>query len=258
MLLILYLGKEMNMPRPKLSNITIETLKKELDRRIARVEALKAQRDKLDREIAELEGFAGQTFSTAARKPGPKPGKKRGPKPGRKTRAARGGAKPLGQYIQQVLAGAPGGMSVASLEEAVIAAGYKTKAESIYNPILKVIRKGGYVKVTRGVYALASAKAAAKSARKAAKKASKKAAKTSAAPVKAKGARKRKKYAQTAEQFVISLVKDKGALSSDINKAWKSAGRTGRADNTLNKMLNSGKLKRQKIVGTKGSMYTVA
>jgi hypothetical protein len=37
-----------------------------------------------------------------------------------------------------------------------------------------------------------------------------------------------------------------------------AAGRTGRADNTLNKMLKAGKLKRQKIVGTKGSMYTVA
>ena len=236
------------MARPKLSNISSEALKKELDRRIARVEALKAQRDSLDREISELEGLAGQTVKTARRKPGPKPGRKRGPKPGRKPRAARGGAKPLGQYIQQVMAGAPGGMSIDAIEKAVIAAGYKTKAESIYNPILKVIRKGGYKKVTRGVYALGSAPAAKKTAKKAAKK----------APAKAKGARKRKKYAQTAEQFVLGLVKGKGDSSSNINKAWQAAGRTGRADNTLNKMLKAGKLKRQKIVGTKGSMYTVA
>ncbi len=242
------------MPRPKLSNIPIETLKKELDRRIARVEALKAQRDKLDREIAKLEGLAVQTVSKPGpkpgRKPGPKPGRKRGPKPGRKPRAARGGAKPLGQYVRQVLAGAPGGMNIAAIEKAVIVAGYQTRAESIYNPILKVIRKGGYKKVSRGVYALKSALTAAKPAKKAAKKAP--------APAKAKGARKRKKYDQTAEQFVLGLVKDKGDSSSDINKAWKAAGRTGRADNTLNKMLKAGKLKRQKIVGTKGSMYTVA
>jgi hypothetical protein len=230
------------MPRPKLSNISIETLKKELDRRIARVEALKVQRDRLDREIAELEGLAVQTTRTAGRKRGPKPGRKRGPKPGRKPRATRGGAKPLKQYIQQVMAKAPGGMSTAAIEKAVIAAGYQTRAESIYNPILKVIRKGGYRKVSRGVYAVGSAPAARKTAKKA----------------KAKGAHKRKKYDQTAEQFILGLVAGKGAISSDINKAWMAAGRTGRADNTLNKMLKAGKLKRQKIVGTKGSMYTVA
>jgi hypothetical protein len=238
------------MPRPKLSNIPIETLKKELDRRIARVEALKAQRDRLDREIAELEGLAVQTTRTAGRKRGPKPGRKRGPKPGRKPRATRGGAKPLKQYIQQVMAKAPGGMSTAAIEKAVIAAGYQTRAESIYNPILKVIRKGGYRKVSRGVYAVGSAPAARKAAKKAAKKAP--------APAKAKGAHKRKKYDQTAEQFILGLVAGKGAISSDINKTWMAAGRTGRADNTLNKMLKAGKLKRQKIVGTKGSMYTVA
>jgi len=222
------------MPRPKLSNISIVTLKKELDRRIARVEALKVQRDRLNREIVELEGLAVKTTRKAGRKPGPKPG--------RKPRATRGGRKPLKQYIQQVMAKAPGGMSTAAIEKAVIAAGYQTAAETIYNPILKVIRKGGYRKVSRGVYAVGSAPAARKTAKKA----------------KAKGAHKRKKYDQTAEQFILGLVAGKGAISSDINKTWMAAGRTGRADNTLNKMLKAGKLKRQKIVGTKGSMYTVA
>ena len=74
----------------------------------------------------------------------------------------------------------------------------------------------------------------------------------------AKAGRKRKKYDQTAEQFVLGLVKGKGAISSAINKVWQAAGRTGRADNTLNKMLKAGKLKREKIQGAKGSTYTVA
>ncbi len=234
------------MPRMKLSNISSETLKKELDRRVARIGSLKAQRDSLDREITELEGLAGQAISTPGRKRGPKPGRKRGPKPGRKAKVARGGAKTLRQYMQQVMAGAPDGMSIAAIEKAVIAAGYQTRAESIYNPILKVIRKGEYENVSRGVYALGSASAAKKAAKKA------------PAPAKVKGAGKRKKYGQTAEQFVLGLVQGKGDTSSNINKAWKAAGRTGRADNTLNKMLNTDKLKRQKIVGTKGSMYTVA
>jgi len=200
------------MPRAKLSNIPIETLKKEIAKRAAKVDKLKAQRDKLDKQIMQIEGAAGPAKKPAAkkpgRKPGPKPGRKPGPKPGpkpgRKPKATRGGAKPLGQYVEEVLAAATAGLSVKAIEKAVIAAGYSTKAESIYNPILKIIRKGGFEKVARGVYAAKAAKKAAKP----------------------KAARKRKKYDQTAEQFVLGLVKGKGAISSAINQAWKVAGRT--------------------------------
>lgn len=241
------------MSSAKLSNIPIETLQKELAKRLALVDRLKAQRDMLDQQIRQLEGAAGLAMDSSPKKSAPKPGKKRGPKPGRKTRTARGGAKTLGQYVAEVLAAAPAGMKINAIEQAVIKAGYVTKAETIYNPILKVIREGGFKKLTRGVYAakatvnpLAEPVEAPK-APKAAKKAPKQ-----------KAARKRQKYAQTAEQFVLSLVKDKGAITSAINKAWQAAGRTGRADNTLNKMLKTGKLNRENIKGAKGSMYTVA
>ena len=70
--------------------------------------------------------------------------------------------------------------------------------------------------------------------------------------------RKRKSYPVTADQFVEELVAGKGATTAEINKAWKMAGRTGRADNTLNKMFKAGKLKREKLKGEKGSKYTVA
>jgi septal ring factor EnvC (AmiA/AmiB activator) len=70
--------------------------------------------------------------------------------------------------------------------------------------------------------------------------------------------RKRKSYPLTADQFVGKLVAGKGATTAEINKAWKQAGRTGRADNTLNKMFKAGKLKREKLKGQKGSKYTVA
>jgi len=232
------------MPRAKLSNIPIEALKKELAKRLSKVDALKAKRDNLDKQIRQLEGARKPTVrKPAAEKPGLKPGRK----PGRKPRAARRGAKPLGQYVKEVLAAAPAGLGIGAIEKAVIAAGYLTKSKSIYNPVLKAIRKGGFKKVARGVYA-------AKFARKGPGKAAKK----PVGAAKPKGARKRKKYDQTAEQFVLGLVKVKGAISSAINQAWQAAGRTGRADNTLNKMLNAGKLKREKIQGTKGSMYTVS
>jgi len=231
------------MPRAKLSNISIETLKKEIAKRAAKVDKLKAQRDKRDKQIRQIEGAIGPAKKPAAKKRTRKPG----PKPGGKPKATRGGAKPLGQYVKQVLTASKAGLSVKAIEKAVIAAGYPTSAKSIYNPILKVMRKGGFKKVARGVYAV---KGAGKAAVKPAKKA--------AGPAKPKAARKRKKYDQTAEQFILGLVKGKGAISSAINKAWQLAGRTGRADNTLNKMLKAGKLKREKIQGAKGSTYTVA
>ena len=73
-----------------------------------------------------------------------------------------------------------------------------------------------------------------------------------------KGRKKRRKYAETAEQFILGLVKGKGATSAKINKAWKDAGRAARADNTLNKMVKAGKLKREKVEGQRGSRYTKA
>jgi len=230
----------------ELANVPIETLQKELAKRLAQVEKLKAQRDILDQQIRQLEGAAGFVMESSTEKSSSKPGRK----PGRKPRAGRGGAKTLGQYVAEVLAAAPAGLRINAIEQAVIKAGYVTKAESIYNPILKVIREGGFKKVARGIYASqAAGKTLAKPAGKATKAAKK------AAPPKT---RKREKYAQTAEQFVLGLVKDKGAITSDINRAWQAAGRKGRADNTLNKMLKLGKLKREKLKGTKGSIYTVA
>ena len=70
--------------------------------------------------------------------------------------------------------------------------------------------------------------------------------------------RKRKSYPVTADQFVEKLIAGRGATTAEINRAWKQAGRTGRADNTLNKMFKAGKVKREKLKGQKGSKYTVA
>ncbi len=237
------------MPRAKLANIPIEILQKELAKRVAKVEKLKAQRDMLDEQIRQLEGAAGLVTVSSPKKPGPKPGRKLTRKP----RAARSGAKTLGQYVEEVLATVPAGLKIKAIEQAVIKAGYVTKAKSIYNPILKVISQGGFKKLTRGIYA---AKAAGKAPAKAEEQAPK--AKAAKKAPKAKASRKRKKYSQTAEQFVLGLVKENGEITSVINKAWQKAGRTGRADNTLNKMLKDGKLKREKIQGAKGSTYTVA
>ena len=237
------------MARPKLSTIPTETLIKELERRQAKADQLRAERDRLDKEIAQL---APAATSVAKAKPAA-PARR---KTRRKARTARGGAKPLGQYMREVLAGKAKGMSLPQIEKAVRAAGYPTAAKSIYNPMLKVIRKDkSFKKLSRGVYGL-KAKPGRKPG-KAAKSAKPAKAKKPAAP-KAKKTVKRKKYAVTAEQFVLEQVKGNGAATGDINKAWAKAGRTGRADNTLNKMLKAGKLKRKNIEGQRGSIYTAA
>jgi hypothetical protein len=233
------------MPRPKLSSISTSTLQAELQRRLAKLGDLIAQRDALDKQISQLQGLAGQApeMPQVTAKVGKRPGRN----PGRWPKAARASGKPLAEYVREVLAAAPHGMGLKDIEAAVLAAGYPTKAKTLYAPVVKALAKIGTKRVGRGVYRLRG-----KPGRKAATK--------EAPPVaeKAKAPRKRKIYAQTADQFVLGLVQGKGATSAEINASWQAAKRVGRADNTLNKMVKAGKLKREKLAEGKGSTYTVA
>lgn len=235
------------MARPKLSVISTASLQAELQRRVGKLGDLIAERDALDKQIAELQGMAGQAPKApqAAAIAKKKPGRK----PGRKPKAVWAGSKPLAEYVKEVLAVAPQGMALKDIEAAVLAAGYPTKAKTLYTPIMKVLPKAGAKKVGRGIYSLRG-----KPGRKPAKAAAPAA---PAAPA-AKAPRKRKTYAQTADQFVLGLVQGKGATTAEINQAWKAAKRVGRADNTLNKMSKAGTLKREKLAEGKGSTYTVA
>jgi hypothetical protein len=79
---------------------------------------------------------------------------------------------------------------------------------------------------------------------------------TAAAPKKRKG--KRGHFAQTADEFVLGLLKGKSMMTSEVNAAWIEAGRGARADTTLSNLAKAKKLKKNKIKGHKGSTYTVA
>ena len=161
------------MARHKLSDIPVATLQKEIQRRMSKLAGLIAQRDELNRQIADL-GGAAVAAPKAARKPG------------RKARAPRAGGKTLSEYVRGVLAKAANGLHVREIEAKVLAAGYPTRAKTIYNPVMKVLAKG-FKKVQRGIYAL---KAGAVAAMK----------KAAAAP--SKGPRKRGQFAQTAQQLI--------------------------------------------------------
>ena len=67
--------------------------------------------------------------------------------------------------------------------------------------------------------------------------------------------RGRGQFSQTADEFVLGLLKDKQMITGDINAAWKRAGRGGAADNTLGKLVKERRIKRTPVKDGRGSNY---
>ncbi len=240
------------MPRAKLSDVSLKQLVAELERRKSRLADLLDQRDAIAKEIEQLEalGFvpAFDNAPVAAARRGRPAGKR-----GRESGAVRAMGKTLAEYVKETLAAATKGLSVTEIEQRILASEYPTKAKRLYKQVMAVLGRGGFKKVARGVYQLAGA--ARQAGRNAMKAATQALAKT---PAKGKGGRKRGQFAQTAQQLILGLVKGRGATTADINRAWKAAGRAGKADVALARMFKAGKLKREKLKVGKGSTYTVA
>ena len=74
----------------------------------------------------------------------------------------------------------------------------------------------------------------------------------------AKRRRKRGHFAQTAEQFILEVLKNKSLTGSEINAAWEQAGRKNRADNMLSVMTKKKLIKRVPLKEGRGSNYSVA
>lgn len=225
------------MPRAALSKISVTQLVAELQKRQSKLAEMIVRRDALEVEIQELQGLDASAATAAPAQP----------RKGARAASRRATGKPLAEYVKEALAAATQGLSIADLEKKVLAAGYSTSVERIYKQISTVLVKGGFKRIARGVYAL-----------KAAAKAGKKAAIDAMADKPAAKGRKRGVFSETAEQFLLALANGKGTSGSDINKAWTAAGRGGRADQSLSKLVKAGKLQREKINGAKGSVYTAA
>ena len=244
----------------RLSKMTISQLRGEIARRQAVLPKLQKKRTLLLKEFGKIDrqikALAGQAAQPAKRKG-------RSLKVATAKASAASTGKSLVQCIRDVLGGSKAGMRVKDIVPAVEKAGYKSAAKDFYNLVAAAVRGDEFTKLGRGIYTFKAGQAVkqtskakkVKKVKKAMKKPPKAGVKKAASP---RAVRKNKKYAQTAEQFVLGLVKGKGAITSDINRAWQAAGRTGRADNTLNKMLKSKKLKRTPLKGRKGSIYTTA
>jgi hypothetical protein len=70
--------------------------------------------------------------------------------------------------------------------------------------------------------------------------------------------KKRGHFKQNASQFILGLVKKAPKTTSQIGKKWKAAGRGGKADNALTKLVKDGMVKREKLAEGQGSTYTLA
>ncbi|MCE9592358.1 MAG: hypothetical protein K8S99_17775 [Planctomycetes bacterium] len=70
--------------------------------------------------------------------------------------------------------------------------------------------------------------------------------------------RKRGTFAQTADEFVLGLLKGKKMTSREVNRAWKAAGRAGVSNSTLTKLAKAKKLVRRKTKGERGGTYSAA
>lgn len=69
----------------------------------------------------------------------------------------------------------------------------------------------------------------------------------------------RRQFKTTANELVLAVIKNagaKGATGAEISEAWRAAGRSGDAYNTLGELAKAQKIKRQAIKGKKrGSLY---
>lgn len=138
--------KETEMPRSKLSTMSIADLRQEIGRRQKLLPKLIAQRDALSREITELQSLATPEARKAA-KPEAAP---------KRTRRRQRAKNKVG--LADALAGFLKGKAKVTIGEAmegVLAAGYKTKSSdfrSVVNNMLLTDKR--FKKVSRGEFRL--------------------------------------------------------------------------------------------------------
>ena len=133
------------MPRSSLASVPLQQLQQEITRRQKLLPKLVAQRDELNKQIAEIEGL-----ETAA--PTPRAPKTIGKKP-RKVRRAKNKVS-LADALTEAFRGKDS-LTVAEAVEAVTAAGYKSTSSAFRALVNQTLSKNKRFKnVGRGKYAL--------------------------------------------------------------------------------------------------------
>jgi hypothetical protein len=133
------------MPRLSLAKVATDALKKELQRRLEALPKLIAQRDELNRQIAELDALG-------AVEKGPEPTSV--PAPGKRARRAKRAKNPvsLASALAEAIK-AKESMSIADATQAVLASGYKSKSKDFPNLVsMTLARDTRFERVGRGLY----------------------------------------------------------------------------------------------------------
>lgn len=133
------------MPQPKLASVSLEELKREILHRQKALPRLIAQRDELDRQIAELQGL-GSAKAVAARK---------GPSRKRATMAmSRRGKTSLVGMLTEILK-SKAKVSISEAMQALTRSGYKSKSKNFRTIVSVALAKDErFKRVGRGLYAL--------------------------------------------------------------------------------------------------------
>lgn len=87
------------------------------------------------------------------------------------------------------------------------------------------------------------------------------AARPAAAPAKRRGKRRRGRFAKSAGQSLIDLVRSagkKGVSSNELAKHWKTEGRAGQPYVALGQLVRTKKLRKENLKGQRGSQYFAA
>ena len=139
--------KENRMPKVNLARVTLDRLQREIQRRREELPKLIAQRDELNRRIAELEGLAApkRPAKKATRAVARKRRVKRRPRKGKLT---------LNDALAQVLEGKEG-VSIAEATEGILALGYQTRSKNPKHLVRQTLYHGDrFTRVGRGLFAL--------------------------------------------------------------------------------------------------------
>ena len=83
-------------------------------------------------------------------------------------------------------------------------------------------------------------------------------AKTAKVVAKSVAKKVRKAFKQTAQKFILRLLKAGAMTTAKLNERWRRIGRGGKADKTLGELVAAGTIKRAKLKVGKGSEYSVA
>ncbi len=133
------------MPRPKLANVPIAALQKEIARRQKLLPKLIAQRDALNRQIAAIQGLESADAGEEAT-----------PKTPRKARRRQQAGNKIG--LADMLAACLKGKGKVTIPEAiagVLAAGYKSKAKTFRSMVNNMLLSDKrFKRVGRGEFAL--------------------------------------------------------------------------------------------------------